>query len=156
MINRACKVGLGSHHLEVYGVADGHGFAWQGERFFNPSPRPATTLPSEQGRVVYDGERITTELVFNPAATVRGQITDDSARPLVGAGIELVSFQNARSGSTSWSCRYLDSAPPGRGEADRNFEAAWMLDEITAHSSNRRRGTYKIPGYRATRAFLPA
>jgi beta-lactamase regulating signal transducer with metallopeptidase domain len=138
--------GIAQARFEVFGTADGYGFAWQGERFFCPSPRPVVGIPADKGRVFYEGERINTELVFSPAANLHGQITDDSGRPLAGARVELGSYQNSRSGGTSWSCAYLDSAVPERHEGDRSFEAAWLLAESLRMTRTDAAGNYRVSG----------
>jgi peroxiredoxin len=132
--------------FEVFGIADGYGFAWQGERIFRPSQRPVDAIKSEKERVFYEGERLTTELVFGPAATLRGQIKDDFGRPLAGARIELVSIQNSRTSGTSWACAYLDSAVPARQDGDRSFDAAWQLAEPLRTAQTDAAGNYRIGG----------
>ncbi len=93
-IERSTTVsGLDSGAFQVFGEADGFGFAWRPVKWVFPEPRPANiTYQPERidppGR--YEpGDRIELDLRFSPAARLAGTIVNAFDKPIPGVRLEI-------------------------------------------------------------------
>ncbi len=132
--------------FEVYGAADGYGYSWQGMRIYRPIAPPDERVPEEQGRVYYQGDPIVTVLVFGAPATLRGQITDDTGKPLAGARVELGVVQDERTGNNSWLCTLLESSSRSVHIDDRSFASVRLMPTAFLSAETDGEGNYIIKG----------
>jgi peroxiredoxin len=107
---------------------------------------PEKRFPEEQGRVFYQGESLTGEIVFGSPATLRGQITDDAGRPLAGAVIELGVVRDERTGRSTWSCSLLDSSSRSLHIDDRTFASIWQMPTALLKAETDAEGNYVFTG----------
>ena len=72
--------------FEVFGQADGFGFAWRPKKQFAlPDPRQVPDAPVDPPDSYQPGDPITLDLTFPPPARLTGRVTKDQGRPLVDA-----------------------------------------------------------------------
>ncbi len=94
--------------FQIFGQAQGFGFAWRPAKAFYPRPAPANiTMEPERrdppGR--YEaGEAIVLDLRFSPAAHLSGSVVDAGGKPLAGAKLEIRACE---------SLKVVDNVVPG-------------------------------------------
>jgi protocatechuate 3,4-dioxygenase beta subunit len=108
--------------FQVFGEADGLGFAWRPTKWFFPRPKPDNLTEEFGSRDLpnhYEaGEKIALDLRFSPSRTLSGTIVDDRGNPLPDARLEirdceaLAVVDNVVPGWTFDTLNERDSAPP--------------------------------------------
>ena len=108
--------------FQVFGEAEGFGFAWRPQKWFYPLPRPPSITYEPEWRDPpgrYEAnDKIELDLRFPPAARFSGTVVDDQGNALAGVRLEirdcesLTFVDNVRPGWTLDALNELDSAPP--------------------------------------------
>jgi protocatechuate 3,4-dioxygenase beta subunit len=78
--------------FEVFGRAEGFGFAWRPLKWFYPKPNDDTSFPEPMDdlpRRFFPGDKIELDLHFGPPATLRGRLVNDLGEPIVGATLAI-------------------------------------------------------------------
>ncbi len=79
--------------FQVFGQAEGFGFAWRPQKWFFPHPKPANITYEPEHRdppVRYEAnDKIALDLRFPPSAHLAGTIVDDRGNPLAGVRLEI-------------------------------------------------------------------
>ncbi|WP_076350482.1 M56 family metallopeptidase [Paludisphaera borealis] len=137
--------------FEVSGWVSGKAFAWHATQSYRPGPRPAKTDAKEAGVAFYEGETVTTDLVFGPPARLSGTVTDDAGKPVEGALVQVGYINNVRSpgGSGTWNCSAI--APTGEDVA---FRGVASLPESRRSAHTDAHGKYAIEGLPRETKFL--
>lgn len=139
--------------FQVYGVTAGYGFTWHPMQTFRPETRPAEEVDTKNH--IFSGEDCVAELTFEPAATISGQIIDDSGQPLAGARVMVGRVEDVRRPGSGYSslCEYLG---PNAGETPVRdwFAAMPYLTENVFSAVTDEQGRYTIGGLRRETAYL--
>ena len=108
--------------FQIFGEADGFGFAWRPVKWFFPNPKPASITYEPEHRDPpshYEAhDKIALDLRFPRAARLSGTIVDDQGKPLPGARVEIRGCEslkvvdNVVGGWTLDTLNERDSAPP--------------------------------------------
>ncbi|MBI1849136.1 MAG: sigma-70 family RNA polymerase sigma factor [Planctomycetes bacterium] len=123
--------------FQVFGVAEGRGFAWHGMRYFHPEPRPKNWIVSGEDDSTFPGQPIVTDLRFGPAKRLEGRIVDENGDPIAHAAIGVV------------GCNYLDVSGH---ESHVNHREFWAIDQF----AEARRSTFTGEDGRFSLEALPA
>lgn len=130
--------------FQVFGMLDGHGFAWHGKRAYRPRPRPAGNLEPDMERAYYEGEAITNDLLFGPTVPLSGQVRDDLGNPVVGAKVRVgVIDDQRRPGSKMWRFELL-TPDDGVANPDRAFISIPCMPEARLSATTDAQGRYLI------------
>ena len=115
-------VGRDEGVFQVFGVAEGFGFAWRPEKSFFPRPRPASITHEPIRRDPpghYEAtDEINLDLRFPPAAALSGTVVDDRGKPLPDVRLEVRGCESLKvvddvfPGWTLDALNERDSAPP--------------------------------------------
>ena len=85
--------GRDSGSFEVFGQAEGLGFAWRPQKWFYPQPKPASITyepdPEDPPSRYEPGDKIELDLSFPRAAHVSGTIADGRGKPLAGVQLDM-------------------------------------------------------------------
>ena len=85
--------GRDSGSFEVFGQAEGLGFAWRPQKWFYPQPKPASITyepdPEDPPSRYEPGDKIELDLSFPRAAHVSGTIADGGGKPLAGVQLDM-------------------------------------------------------------------
>jgi RNA polymerase sigma factor (sigma-70 family) len=123
-IERASRNAVGERDggsFQVFGQAEGFGFAWRPQKWFYPLPRPSNiAYEPEQGETPtrYEAnDEIVLDLRFPPAARLSGTVVDDRGHPLAGVRLEIRDGESLTAvgnivASTFPTLNQRDSAPP--------------------------------------------
>jgi beta-lactamase regulating signal transducer with metallopeptidase domain/protocatechuate 3,4-dioxygenase beta subunit len=120
--------------FQVFGSADGRGFAWHGMRFYHPEPRPANRRVPGEDHSLFQGEPLVMDLAFPAGATLRGRMVDEAGKPVAGVRISLVHGD------------YLDTQ--GR-ETHHNFREFWCIRQAPESMTTTRTdddGRFRLEG----------
>lgn len=107
--------------FQVFGQAEGFGFAWRPQKWFYPLPRPSNiTYEPERGDTPtrYEAnDEIVLDLRFPTATSLSGRVVDDRGQPLAGVRLEIRDCESLTAvdnvvGSTFNTLNQPDSAPP--------------------------------------------
>ena len=130
--------------IQVAGWAAGKAFTWHQTQSYRPEPRPEQRNATETGRVFYEGEPITADLVFGPPARLSGTIVDDTGNPVPGALVQVGYVNDVRrpEGSGMWYCAAID---PKKGE-DLPYSGIAYLPESRRSAHTDANGKYVIEG----------
>jgi RNA polymerase sigma factor (sigma-70 family) len=107
--------------FQVFGQADGFGFAWRPQKWFFPRPKPPNVTYEPEFRDPPSrfeaNAKIELDLRFPPAARLSGTVVDDRRKPLAGVHLEIRDCESltlvdniVRSSLTTLNER--DTAPP--------------------------------------------
>jgi beta-lactamase regulating signal transducer with metallopeptidase domain len=133
-------VGRDEGVFQVFGEAEGFGFAWRPAKVFYPLPKPGNIV-LEPGHRDPPGhyeanDQISLDLRFPRAAHLSGTVVDDKGRPLAGVRLEVrecVSLKVVDNVFPGWTLDALnerDSAPPSMKfrttDANGRFEFAGL------------------------------
>jgi len=154
-IERADRVAGRDHGIfQVFGEADGFGFAWRPQKWFFPRPKPAN-IRHESGfgdpPSIYEaGDKIELDLRFTAPERFPGKVVDDQGKALPGVRLEIrncdsqISDDNAIS---EWSLDALnqpDTAPPSMKfrttDADGRFDFRGLPPECRMRIDVRAQG----------------
>ena len=105
---RTPSIGRDEGAFQVFGQAEGFGFAWRPQKWFYPLPKPANItyepeMRDPPGRYEAN-DKIELDLRFPPAARFSGTVVDDRGNALAGVRLEirdcesLTFVDNVRSG----------------------------------------------------------
>jgi hypothetical protein len=81
--------------FQVFGQAEGYGFAWRPTKHYSPIRLPAANRvsingPDEEGAHTFEAEDvIDLDLVFSPAARLSGRVVDDKGTPISNVRIAI-------------------------------------------------------------------
>ncbi len=104
--------------FQVYGTAQGHGFAWHGMRGYQPRRRPDDWGKMVGGETtLFGGDPKVMDLRFPPAAGLTGSVVDANGRPVAGVKI------------TIGGCDFLDTT--GK-ESHPNYREFWSVQNAPA------------------------
>jgi hypothetical protein len=113
---------LDSGSFQVFGQAEGFGFAWRPQKWFYPKPQPANITFEPEGRDppehFHANDKIVLDLRFTPPAHLSGTIVDDRGHPLPNVRLELrnceslVVVDNVIPGWSLDALNERDSVPP--------------------------------------------
>jgi|GEM_PF-6965471 len=106
--------------FQVFGTAQGHGFAWHGMRTYLPRPRPANRNIASEDHTLYRGEPLVMDLRFPPVAVLTGRIVDEAGRPVPEATVRII------------GCDYLDTK---QKESHPNFREFWSIRALPPTST---------------------
>jgi thiol-disulfide isomerase/thioredoxin len=139
--------------FQVYALADGYGFTWHPQQHFRPE---AMRTAEAEKEIVHAGEPCVADLKFEPAATVRGRVTNDRGEPVKGATVQLGQVNDVRRpGSVGgWRCNYL--GPPSEDEraiADE-FAGIVQVPKEKRSAVTDDEGRYSISGLRRETSYL--
>jgi protocatechuate 3,4-dioxygenase beta subunit len=108
--------------FQVFGEAEGLGFAWRPQKWFYPQPKPANITdepePRDPPSRFEANDRIVLDLNFPPAARLTGMIVDDRGIPLPDVRLEIRLCESLSivdgvvGGWTLDALNERDSAPP--------------------------------------------
>ena len=108
--------------FQIFGQAEGLGFAWRPEKWFYPRPKPANITYEPEHRDPpghYEAnDKIALDLRFPPAAHLSGTIVDDHGEPRPGVRLEIRACEslkvvdNVIPGWTLDALNETDSVPP--------------------------------------------
>ncbi|HEX7377221.1 MAG TPA: M56 family metallopeptidase [Pirellulales bacterium] len=140
--------------FQVFGVSDGHGFAWHGVRAYRPRPRPAADSEPDMDRAYYQGETIVNDLVFGPTVRFAGQVKDDLGHPIAGAKVRFGVIDHDRMpGSAMWWFQLL--GPDGRAvDADSRFSSIRYVPESWLTTKTDAEGRFEFANVRRDADFL--
>lgn len=140
--------------FQVFGVSDGHGFAWHGVRAYRPRPRPAADSEPDMDRAYYQGEAIVNDLVFGPTVRFAGQVKDDLGHPIAGAKVRMGAIDHDRMpGSTMWWFQLL--GPNGRAvDEDSRFNSICYIPESWLTTKTDAEGRFEFATVRREADFL--
>jgi protocatechuate 3,4-dioxygenase beta subunit len=117
--------GQGSGSFQVFGRAEGFGFAWRPRKWFYTDPKPANVTyepdlvdPPSRYRA---GDPIALDLRFPPAARFSGRVVDERGEPVVGVSLEI---RNCESLGFIDSLGYVDA-----------FYRGWSLDVLNERAT---------------------
>jgi protocatechuate 3,4-dioxygenase beta subunit len=122
-IERANTVpGRDTGSFQVFGQAEGLGFAWRPQKWFFPQPKPVSITYEPEHRDPpsrYEAkDKIVLDLNFPPPARLSGTIVDDRGNPLANVRLEIRDCESlnivddVRPGWTFDTLNERDSAPP--------------------------------------------
>lgn len=120
--------------FQVFGVAPGYAFAWQGMKTLMMEKRPANSISRAQDTLFYAGEPLALDLTFHPGTTIAGRVVDEKDQPLPG-----VKFQLS-------SCDYLDIEGKESHVNYREFWAIYMLPEALRTATTDADGRFSFAG----------
>lgn len=144
----------------IFGTKDKYGFTWHPTRMYRPYQRPTGIDKGDRNeqitaRAFYQSEPITVDLMFEPAAKLRGRITDDLGRPLGNAKVQLGLIDNHRIPNSwgSWSCRFLgnDNHPV---DTPIRFDAVRSLPIKFRETQTDSQGYYEFHHLRRDTSYL--
>jgi protocatechuate 3,4-dioxygenase beta subunit len=75
--------------LQIYGEADGFGFAWHGMRHYQPKPRAADRPRDAHEFGFYQNEAIEMNLTFRRAADLTGSVKDENGKSVPNVQVTL-------------------------------------------------------------------
>jgi RNA polymerase sigma factor (sigma-70 family) len=105
--------------FQVFGEADGFGFAWRPQKWFYPLPKPPNITDEPGFRdppSCYEAsDKIELDLRFPSAAQLSGTVVDDHGKPIPGVRLEIRDCE---------SLTVVDNVIPG-----------WTLDILNEHDS---------------------
>jgi beta-lactamase regulating signal transducer with metallopeptidase domain len=140
--------------FQVFGQAEGFGFAWRPQKWFYPLPKPPSITYEPEWRDppghYQANDRIELDLRFPPVARFSGTVVDDRGNRLAGVRLEirncesLTVVDNVRPGWTLDALNEHDSAPPSMKirttGADGRFEFTGMPENCRFRIDVRAKG----------------
>ncbi|MDB5390123.1 MAG: polymerase sigma factor, sigma-70 family [Planctomycetaceae bacterium] len=105
--------------FQVYGEANGYGFAWHGRRSYSSEPRPKSEPLEEEESGFYADDPIVMDLTFRDRAALMGVVTDEKGLPLPNVKIRLSALD------------YLDTKGH---EIHQNYREFWAI-QSTGYST---------------------
>jgi len=138
-IHQPARVDAGGT-LQVYGEAEGHGFAWHGMRHYWPRPRPADRPKDDSEFGFYQDEAIELDLTFRPAATLSGSVKDEKGRPVANARLSLSSLDYLETEEREFHHNYREFwaqylAPPRFREVRTDDEGRFTFRGLPADTA---------------------
>jgi RNA polymerase sigma factor (sigma-70 family) len=160
---RNAVAGRDSGSFQVFGQAEGFGFAWRPQKWFYPLPRPSNiTYEPEHGDVPtrYEAnDQIVLDLRFPPAARLSGMVVDDRGKPLPGIRLEIRDCESLTAvdniiGLAFPTLNQPDSAPPSMKirttDAAGRFEFSGLPENCRFRIDVRAKGFPERWAYAAT------